>query len=151
MIGSNHVKRIHPICTQAEPYVPWIIVKFPLIHSVDRPPIRTISGVPEHFIFPTPFFVPPHQLCCICVRKQPLHAKKYREIPSNLYRASFGPTTIITCCAILVPWSFALWACVQVFIFISTVQYAIVGTRMDFFNFEVEWADHLLGLVCHPW
>jgi hypothetical protein len=38
----------------------------------------------------------------------------------------------------LVPWSFTLGARIQVFAFISTVQYAIIGTRMDFFNLEAD-------------
>ena len=33
----------------------------------------------------------------------------------------------------------------------STVQYAIIGTRVDFFNLEADGADHLLGQVCLFW
>ena len=39
----------------------------------------------------------------------------------------------------------ALHSCIQVLVFISTTQYAIIGTRIDFLSLKAHWADHLLG------
>ena len=76
-----------------------------------------------------------------------MHLGSQREIPNDLYGTSSSLGTLILR-PFLVPWSFTLGALVQVFVFFSTVQYAIIGTRVDFFNLEADGADHLLGQVC---
>ena len=50
---------------------------------------------------------------------------------TTFYGTSSGLSTLIWR-PFLVPWSFTLGALVQVFVFFSTVQYAIIGTRVDF-------------------
>ena len=79
-----------------------------------------------------------------------MHPGSYRKIPNDLHGTSSGLGTFILR-PFLLPWSFTLGALVQVFVFFSMVQYAIIGTRVDFFNLEVDGADHLLGQVCLFW
>jgi hypothetical protein len=59
MIGFNRVERIHPVCAQTKPKVPYILTNVDIEHSIDHPPLRRISGAPQHSIFIMLFAMPP--------------------------------------------------------------------------------------------
>ena len=44
MIASNLVKRIHPICAQTKPKVPYLSTDVLIEHSIDSPPVLPIGG-----------------------------------------------------------------------------------------------------------
>ena len=62
MIASNLVERIHPICAQTKPKVPYLSIDVLIEHSIDCPLVVSISGVPHHCIFLTLFVMPAQQL-----------------------------------------------------------------------------------------
>ena len=62
MIAYNLVERIHPICAQSKPKVPYLSIDVLIEHSIDSPPIMPIGGVPHHCIFLTLFVMPAQQL-----------------------------------------------------------------------------------------
>jgi hypothetical protein len=62
MIASNLVKRIHPICAQTKPKVPYLTTDVLIAHSIDSPPVLPIGRVPHHSIFLTLFTMPAQQL-----------------------------------------------------------------------------------------
>ena len=139
-------ERIHPICAQSKPKVPYLSSDVLIEHSIDSPPVMTIGGVPHH---------------CI-LRSSPCQRNSLADFAhanSLCTRGAIGKyqTTFMGPSLVLVPSSdgpflyhgaFTLGALVQVFVFFSTVQYAIIRTRMDFFNLEADGVDHLLGQVC---
>jgi hypothetical protein len=55
MIASNLVKRIHPICAQSKPKVPYLSTDVLIEYSIDNPLVMPIGGVPHHYIFLTLF------------------------------------------------------------------------------------------------
>src|SRR6185369_2634287 len=62
-------ERIHAIRTYAEPYIPRIICKC-WECSVYFSPLRPISGVSQHIVLLTFFFVPSHQFSIRFVHEQ---------------------------------------------------------------------------------
>jgi hypothetical protein len=62
MIASNLVERIHPICAQTEPKVPYLSTDVLIEHSIDSPLVLPISRVPHHYIFLMLFTMPAQQL-----------------------------------------------------------------------------------------
>ena len=62
MIASNLVERIHPICAQTKPKVPYPSIDVLIEHSIDSPLVMPISGVPHHCIFLMLFAMPAQQL-----------------------------------------------------------------------------------------
>jgi hypothetical protein len=62
MIASNLVKRIHPICAQTKPKVPYLSANLIKEHSINSPPVVPIGGVPHHCIFLTLFAMPLQEL-----------------------------------------------------------------------------------------
>ena len=55
MIASNLVERIHHICAQSKPKVPYLSTNVLIEHSINSPPVMLIGGVPHHCIFLTLF------------------------------------------------------------------------------------------------
>ena len=55
MIASNLVERIHSICAQSKPKLPYLSIDVLIEHSIDSPPVMPIDGVPHHCIFLTLF------------------------------------------------------------------------------------------------
>jgi hypothetical protein len=91
MIASNMVERIYPICAQTKPKVPYLSTDVLIAHSIDSPLVLSIGGVPHHCIFFTLFAMLAQQLGWLCICKQPMHPRSYREIPNDIY----GPSLVL--------------------------------------------------------
>jgi hypothetical protein len=62
MIASNLVERIHPICAQTKPKVPYLSTDILIEYSIDSPLVLPIGRMPYHCIFLTLFTMPVQQL-----------------------------------------------------------------------------------------
>src|SRR6185312_12971608 len=88
MTAAPLAERIHSIRTYTKPYVSWVHIKI-WKFSIHISPPGPISGVSQHLILLTLFFVPPHQLSVVLVSEKALQTWYYWEIPHHLCRNFF--------------------------------------------------------------
>ena len=110
-------------------------------HSIDSPPVMPIGRVPHHCVFAHAGFAHANNLCTHGAIGK--YQTTFTGPPLVLVPSSDGPS--LYCGASY------LGALIPVFVFFSTVQYAIIRTCVDFFNLEADGADYLLGQVCLFW
>ena len=145
VLAVNHAKMIHPICTEAKPYVPYFPWKHflnlklvalhcePSIGWLSFPSFKRSSGC--------------HHISLAFFLFEIIASGNYREMPHNLRGQSFAPITFHRLSKVtLVASVKAHWTHIQIFI-IVVIQYAIIDAHMTFWYFEPYSEDHLLRLV----
>src|SRR5680860_1251025 len=103
--------------------------------TVDVSPLRPISGVSQHLVFLTVFFVPSQQLGMLFVSEQTFQPWYYRSIPHHLRgnplpgaMLALNITWVIS--PDLIPQCTAYRACIQVLILLTAVEDAVIDTCM---------------------
>ena len=118
--------------------------------SIHISPLGPISGVSQHLILLTLFFVPPHQLSVVLVSEKALQTWYYWEIPHHLCENFFinGLPVDITRIILpdLIPLCVTNRTYIQFFVF-TTIEDTIVRTCVNLLYVQPKRANNIFGFV----